>query len=61
MEEGLHVIKFEKNIEETVTEYNVNGFDVIIDLGGSLGLWLGLGILQLSEIILDLLNKKIQT
>ena len=51
-------IQFEQNIEETVSEYLVSGLDVLIDLGGALGLWLGLGMLQLSEIIFDFINKK---
>ena len=49
--------KFESTVEETVAEYSKDGLNVLVDLGGALGLWLGLGVLQLSKILSHLFNK----
>ena len=53
------VISFNQNIKlERIgfAEFNFPAF--LADLGGSIGLWLGLGVVQMLELLIKILMKK---
>ena len=57
--ESSIVISFNKNIPLKRIGFKEFGFSTFFaDLGGSIGLWLGLGVVQILELLIKILMKK---
>ena len=53
------VISFNKNVQlKRIGFKEFNSSTFLADLGGSIGLWLGLGVVQILEILIKILMKK---
>ncbi len=50
---GRVIIHFDENVYVTEKLYNYDCFKFIIDIGSSLGLWLGLSVLGLYDILVQ--------
>jgi len=50
-------IVFDSSVKVWTADYTTNGWTVLAVVGGAFGLWLGLGILQLTNIFLDILKR----
>ncbi len=54
------IINFDKTVYITEKQFNYDSFQFIIDIGSSLGLWLGLSVLGLYDILVHFIEVTIQ-